>query len=483
MLGEAMYTTIRTLIERGLNITQISKTTGHDWKTVQKVIKRIQTGQEAPIKKPHPSMLDSYKDKIIQLLEQGLSALRIHEEITSLGCAAKYPTVRGYVGEIKKKQNIFIRIHTSPGEEAQVDFGYAGITKDNAGKHRKTWVFNMRLSYSRMDYYQKVYDQRIETFIECHINAFKYFGGVPEYVKIDNLKAAILEANFYEPVYQRTYAEFAKHYNFKSLPCRIYQPNDKGKVESGVKYVKINFFKGREFKNSDDLDHKLSFWMNHTCNVRIHGTTKKVPRELFESDEKRMLKPLPESGFIPSKLGTRKVYHDCHIYVDHNYYSVPYKYVGKVVEIELKDSILKVYYQGAQVALHTRQSGKGGFSTVREHYPPYKRISKTEYQEVYRLKMADIGKHAEELFGIISSEDTKGWSRSVKGILSLLKTYPKDIVEKACQRSLSFGIHRYQVIKNICQNGSYNLPCDYEFTHNSGCSDINQPRIVAYNAN
>ena len=116
---------------------------------------------------------------------------------------------------IRKRENIFVRIHTLPGEEAQVDFGYVGLTPDNNGKRRKTWVFNMRLSYSRLDYYEKVYDQRVETFIQCHINAFKYFEGITEYVKTDNLKAAILQANFYEPIYQQMYKNFALHYGFK----------------------------------------------------------------------------------------------------------------------------------------------------------------------------------------------------------------------------------------------------------------------------
>ena len=110
----------------------------------------------------------------------------------------------------------------------------------------------MRLSYSRLDYYEKVYDQKVKTFIQCHINAFESFQRVADSVRIDNLKAAILEANFYEPIYQKVYRDFSNYYGFKSIPCRIYKPNDKGKVESGIKYVKINFFKGRSFTSGND---------------------------------------------------------------------------------------------------------------------------------------------------------------------------------------------------------------------------------------
>ena len=123
---------------------------------------------------------------------------------------------------------------------------------------RKTWVFNTRLSYSRLDYYEIVYDQKVETFIQCHINTFYYFQRVYEYVKIDNLKAAILKANFYLPIYQELYKNFAYHYAFRPLPCRVRRPNDKAKVESGIKYIKNNFFLGRKLKYEQDLKRKLS---------------------------------------------------------------------------------------------------------------------------------------------------------------------------------------------------------------------------------
>jgi len=385
----------------------------------------------------------------------------MQEELLHQGVKVGYTTVKDYVAKTKRKSNIFIRIHTEPGDEAQVDFGYVGYTLDNHGKRRKTWVFNMRLSYSRLDYYEKVYDQKVETFILCHIHAFNYFGGVPKTVKIDNLKAAILEANFYEPIYQRLYQQFARHYGFQSIPCRVYQPNDKGKVESGIKYVKINFFLGRKFKNADDIDRQLTNWQEK-ANNRIHGTTKKVPRELFESKEKHELLKLPLYEFNLSKVSTRKVYHDCHIYVNHNYYSVPYEYVGKEVEIELGAGIVKIYFNNQEIAVHAELSGRGEFSTQKSHYPKYKCISETEYQEKYQAKMAAIGNYAEQLFFCLLQYRKNGWNRSVQGIIALTKSYSPDIVNKSCKRALAYGAYGYQTIKRICQNGSYMLPVEFK---------------------
>jgi len=460
MIGVAMYITIKSLWERHKNKSLIARLTGHDWKTVAQKIKEIEAGKEYPKKKPHPRILDSHKEQIMKWLEEDLSGIRIHEKMQEEGIKVGYSTVKNYICKIKKRDNIFIRMHTLPGEEAQVDFGYLGYTLYK-GKKRKTWVFNMRLSYSRLDYYEIVYDQRVETFIRCHINAFNYFGGIPQYVKIDNLKAAILKANFYEPIYQELYKNFASCYGFHPLPCRVRRPNDKGKVESGIKYVKNNFFLGRKFSNEQEIKERLNRWCNKV-NYRIHGTTRKVPKEVFEKEEKVKLIPLPKEEFKLASVGIRKVYHDCHIYVDYNYYSVPFEYVGKEVEIELAKNLLKVFYQGKEIAVHPRLSGRGKFRTNNSHYPAYKRYSDTEYQERYQAKMAHIGTYAEQLFFLIIKEHPKDWNRTVQGILSLQKIYPREVIEAACKRALSFGVIRYSVIKNICHNGSYILPLEFD---------------------
>ncbi|MEA3280143.1 MAG: IS21 family transposase [Thermodesulfobacteriota bacterium] len=461
MLGEAMYITIHTLWKKGLNKSQISRATGHDWKTVTKVIKKLKSDQPWPEKKPHPCLLEPHKEKVLELIETGLSAVRIHEELSALGIGAAYPTVKRYVADIKKREKIFIRIHTKPGEESQVDFGYVGYTIDDTGKRRKTWVFNMKMSYSRLDFYKTVYNQRVETFIDCHEEAFKYFGGVPECVRIDNLKAAILKANFYEPVYQRMYKNFADYYGFQIIPCRTYHPNDKGKVESGIKYVKNNFFAGRQFANRKDLDKQLYNWQENKCNVRIHGTTRKIPREVFETKEKELLRRLRVDKFKMVEGGKRKVYHDCHIFVKHNYYSVPFEYIKKEVEIELSKTLLKVYYNNKEIAIHERLSGEGGFATEKSHYPKYKIYSDTEHQEVYQAKMADIGKYGEQIFFAIVDQKPRIWGQPIRGILSLTKKYPKEIVDAACKRALAFNVYKYQIVKNICANGSYVLPLEF----------------------
>ena len=460
MLGIAMHITIETLWKKGKNKTQIASVTGHDWKTVDKTIRALEQGHY-PEKKPHPRQLDSHKEQILKYLESDLSGKRIFEELSKSGIKTSYSTLKDFIATIKKRENVCIRFHTEPGKEVQVDFGYVGLTRDNSGHKRKTWVFNMRLSYSRMDYYQKVYDQKVETFIQCHENAFKYFGGVPEYVMVDNLKAAILEANFYEVAYQELYKKFAEHYSFKILPCRVRQPQEKGKVESGIKYIKRNFFAGRVFANSEDLDRQLRNWLDKTCNARVHGTTRKIPLEVFKEQEADKLLTIPANAFTIPDIGQRKVYHDCHVYFQYNYYSVPFEFVGKNVDIEASENIIRVFSDGRQIAVHARNKGRGEFITDNSHYPPYKCHLSTEYQEHYQLKMREIGANAEQMFFYIVKLHPREWNRTVSGILSLKKDYPPSVIDLSCKRALCYGVNNFSSIRNICKTGAYNQPSEF----------------------
>ena len=451
---------MQTLWDQGCNKSQIAALTKHDWKTVDKVINLYKSGQDKPIKKPHPSILDDYKEFILENLEKDLSGRRIHEALLSRGVKVSYSNVRHYLSKIRAKTDICIRFVTKPGEEAQVDFGYAGLQFDSKGKRRKAWVFNMRLSYSRFDYYEVVYDQSVETFINCHMNAFTFFGGVPRYIKIDNLKAAVLNANFYEPVFQTLYKSFAEYCGFKPLPCRVRKPQEKGKVESGIKFIKNNFFKGRDFGNYNEMKSSLAIWLRSKCNSRVHGTTRKVPAEHFEEEEKNLLLSLPKNPFSVPSVSTREVYRDCHVYIDYCYYSVPYEYVGKRVDINVANKIVKISFEGKEVAVHEMAQRKGEFKTNESHYPRYKNITGTDYQKLYQNKMAKIGEYAEDMFLKLLEEQKNSWHQSVKGILSLTKHYPDDVVNLACKRALYYGAIQYRRVKNICSNGLYTLPLE-----------------------
>jgi hypothetical protein len=177
-------------------------------------------------------------------------------------------------------------------------------------------------------------------------------------------------------------------------------------------------------------------------------------------EEKFCLTSLPSTRFAISKISTRKVYHDCHIYVCYNYYSVPYEYVGKTVDIKLTDKFLKIFYRCEQITLHPIRALKGQFSTIPAHYPDFKVFDPTVYQDIYKQKVNLIGPYCAKLFDQVVSEKPKHWSRTIKGILSLTNFYSAETVEASCRRALAYGIGGYQTAKRICKNSAYTLPVE-----------------------
>jgi hypothetical protein len=251
-------------------------------------------------------------------------------------------------------------------------------------------------------------------------------------VKIDNLKAAIVSADFYEPLTQRTYAEFANHYGFLPIPCRVYTPTDKGKVESAVKYVKDNCFKGREFKDANEAAKFLESWVSDVANRRVHGTTKRIPAEECSVIEKPKLIPLPGRRIHILKISR-----------SHRAFRLPRQLWGKlllrsptltsakrlrVIEV---NNLLKIYYKDTQVALHAVcRDTKGTHITDKSHYPASKNISSAELLSRYKSDMEEVGPGASEFCKRYEEalSDNPGYHRVLAGILALKKKYAPEVV-------------------------------------------------------
>lgn len=457
-----MQTTIKTLFEKGYSKTKIGEILGISRKTVTTILSKLENNDVIERKK-QVTILDDFKEYISIQTQKGLSAIRIYQDMKSddMGYTGSYDTVKRFVASIKTAApKAYMVMHSLPGEEAQVDFGYIGTLKMKNGKYKKAWVFVMELSYSRYMYVQIVFDQSVNTFIDCHRKAFRYFGGIPKYVKIDNLKAAILEADFYEPTIQRNYAAFATHYGFMAEPCRVYTPTDKGKVESNVKYVKNNCFKGREFTNIEQAEQFLENWLLTIANVRIHGTTKKIPSEIFNSLEKNNLISLPENEYIISEITKCTVQTNCHISYKGNNYSVPYNYIGDSVDVIIMDNILKVFHKEKEIALHLLEKvEKGKHITNKNHYPEYKNITSDDIKSIYKEEMKQIGEHAEIFFEkFLEQVGNKYNYRVITGILSLRKKYSDAVINDACHRAYIYNALKYKTVKSICEKGITALP-------------------------
>lgn len=448
MYGLDMYYNIKTLLAQGQSQRAIAQQLGIHRKTVRQMAERIAKG-ELPTQAPsRPRKLDAHRERLGQYLAQGLSAVLIQRKLAESDIRVAYSTLTDYLRGLQS-QEVYVPVHSDPGEEAQVDFGYLGYFRQG-DQSFKVWVFCMVLSHSRYAYYEVVRDQRVPTFIQAHLHAFEYFGGVPRTVKIDNLKAGVLEASFYEPVIQKQYAEFLNHYQSQALTARIGRGQDKGKVESGVKYVKNNFVKGLPSRSYEALGSQLRHWNTQICNQRIHGTTRQVPAQVFAQTEKPALQALPACRYELFGIETRKVNAYGHIRVRGSYYSVPYQYTAQEVFVHCHQAGLRVFAGQEQIAFHPWAPNQGSFVSREEHKPPYKQArSAEEYQRLAQQKGAHIARFSQEL----RLRNPRSWKNMMQGIFRLTRVHSCQLVDAACQKAHQYQTYSYQTVKHLCKLG------------------------------
>ena len=438
---------IRQLLSLGWSFRRIERETGIRRETISKYDLRSNPKEKKVILKPakvppdsniqnrqpptncppgnssNRSLCAPFDAFIRKQLSKGLHAKRIYQDLViEYHYTGGYDSVKRYVRHLKAKQpQVFARIHTPPGQEAQVDFGEAAPTLKN-GRWVKPWLFKMVLSYSRHSYEEVVWRQDVETFIRCHEHAFEAFGGVVNLVRLDNLKSGVLKANLYDPELNPAYAAFAQHAGFVPLPCLPGKPEHKGKVESGIGYTQNNALKGRRFDSVEDQNAFLRYWNKTWARTRIHGTTKRQVWAVFLEEEKKALKPLADKPFQFFKIAIRTVHPDGHIEVDRAYYSVPHRFVGLRLTIHYNAIWVKAFYKNQRVAYH-RKVDKGRFKTDRTHLPEKKSLSTEEYQAFLLSQCQKIGsechlwaKQALKIRGLLAL-------RTIQGVTKLSKSY------------------------------------------------------------
>jgi transposase len=351
----------------------------------------------------------------------------------------------------------FVRVEVPPGSEGQVDFGYAGFTVDPAtNAARKTWVFVMVLSWSRHLYAELVFDQRVETWLLCHRHAFEAFGGVPARVVPDNLKAAVVQASFHDPVVQRSYRECAEHYGFLIDPNPPRTPRLKGKVEQGgVHYVKRNFLAGRTPPQPvDELNRALRGWATQTAGQRVHGTTKQRPLERFEAVERAALRPLPAAPYDPATWKQVVLHRDCYVVFEAAYYSAPCRLVGQTLWVRGGARTVELFTADHQlVATHTRAGGPGERRTHLSHLPPEKVPGLVLTREGCQAQADAIGPATATLVQELLDHRPVDRLRVAGRLLRLAQTHAPERLERACARARHFGEPDYATIKRILQEG------------------------------
>lgn len=458
-----------TSIKKIARTQRISKNTIKRYRGLLNIILESQPG----IKENTDAVIDQFKllrsqqrfsdnygwletnDKLVNNLSlQCENYIVLYPKLQEYGFKGSYSSLIRYINKNKEQKAAPVyRIETKPGEYAQVDFGYMGKIYDpESEKEIKAWVFVLVLCYSRHAYYEIVKNQNVETWCKCHIHAFEYFNGVPGVIIPDNLKSGILKASYTDPLINRSYGDLANHYGFQVDPCIAGTPEHKGKVESGVKYVKNNFRPFRQYKDFSDANRQLKEWNRTVAGVRIHGTTRVQPIELFKTYEKSVLKAVTSERFEIPVYKRLKVYRDIHIQFDYAYYSAPHELRGEYVIARKASNQITIYKNEVNlVAVHTTVS-RGKRQTNMNHYPP----NEDNYMKNdtnYCLQQAEnIGENTLAITKELLHGGPIRNLRSAQNIIRMVKKYSHQRVENACKRAVFFGNYSYSSIKSILEN-------------------------------
>ena len=402
------------------------------------------------------SSVEPHRELVKRWLDAGVQGSAIHAALKrEHAYGGSYSAVVRMLRQLRSQQppDVTVRLSFAPAEAAQVDFGAGPVLDHPDGKPRRTWAFVMTLCHSRHQYVEFVWDQSSATWLGCHRRAFEWFDGVPERVIIDNAKCAIVKACSFDPLVQRAYAECAEGYGFKIDACPPRDPQKKGIVEAGVKYVKGNFLPTRVFRDLADLNAQARQWVMHEAGTRVHGTTRQPPLGLFAL-EKPLMRRLP--GAAPD-LGTwhRVVLHrDCHVQHERAFYSAPFTLVGKTLWLRASDTTVALYEDYRHLYTHLRALRPGQRMTASDHLPPEARAFFERDRQWCTRQALAVGQRCAELITRLLGDRIAERLRAAQGVIALGKRYGAARLEAACERALAHDSAHYRTVKTILATGA-----------------------------
>lgn len=407
------------------------------------------------------SSVEAYRDDLLAWYAQGINVVTmrraLHEKHGFQGSVnALYRFLRRAAPALPVAT---IKLDFAVGDTAQVDFGAGPLITDRAsGERCKTWIFVCTLAWSRHQYAEIVRNQTVETWLACHRHAFEWFNGVPKKIRIDNLKAAITKACYYEPTVQRSYAELAKGYAFLIDPCPVEDPRKKGIVESGVKYVKNNFVPLREFHSVAHANELLQTWIMGEAGNRVHGTTRARPLSLFTETEQVLLQALPAAAPECATWAKATLHPNCHIQFEYCFYSAPFRLIGQILWLEITPHAIRIYRDHDLVTMHPRLFRHGDKSTIDDHLPPDAQAYLMRNPQWCIAQAREIGPACMALVECLFASRVLDNLRAVQGLIRLSDQYGRRRLESACARALAFGAPQFMTVKQILKQGIDQAP-------------------------
>ena len=439
-----------------LSVSEIAKRVGADRKTVRRAL----DDNENKKRRKRVSKLDPFKKRIGQIIDENpkLSNVLILEKIKQEGYAGGKSILGDYLLKIRNKnKEAFNHIETLPGAEAQVD--WAGCGTISCGNYsRKLYLFCMVLSFSRYMYATFTTSMDSDTFMACHIKAFRFFGlsgsqtgGVPKSLLYDNLKSVVSFRYGKEIIFNERFSDFALYYGFKIKVCNVRRGNEKGKVERAIRYIKENFLIRKEYENLSQIKSELSLWLRESANRRIHSATRKKPADML-NEERDFFLILPQTDYDYPNPRPARPRKDCLFSFDANRYSIPAEYYNKALLFKAYTDKITVVCEDEVVAVHKRCYDKYQIIKNPAHYAALnERKTKARQSESIERFKALCPEAESYLKGLMKNQVNVQFH--INKILSLEQIFGTTALTGAIAGALPFGAFHWEFIKNILFNG------------------------------
>ncbi len=448
MISYEIFCRIRHLRDRdGLNRAQIAEELSLDLRTVGKW---LDEKQFRPRKKSdRASKLDPFKSTIIKMIEtHPYSAKQIFQRIQEEGFSGGYTIVRDYVSKMRPKRSAaYLKLAFAPGECAQVDWGSFGVITTGETRRRLSF-FVMVMCYSRMMYLEFTVSQTMEHWLGCHQNALRFFGGVPKKIMVDNLKSAVIKRTIGQaPVFNQRYLDFANHHGFAIVPCGVAKGNEKGRVESGVGYVKKNFLNGLTMPSLEALQRAGREWLDNTANQRIHGETRKKPVEMFVEERLNLL-PVQEydcAAIMPLRASSQ-----FRISLDSNRYSVPAEYANCKLTGKIYPDRICIYDQEKLIARHRRSYDRHQDFENPDHPKALLAQRRKAHNQQILKRFLTISPKAQIFYQKLEDRRMNPITH-IRKIVALSEIYGPEAVSRAINDALVFAAFSSEYIANLLE--------------------------------
>ena len=394
---------------------------------------------------------EAYREMIELELSRGRNAMGIYQDLVDRhGFSSSYQSVQRFVrklrGAISPEAKVIIE--TRPGEECQVDYGTGPMVRDpDSGKYRRTRLFVLTLGCSRKSVRLLTFRSSSRVWAELHEKAFRRLGGTTRVAVLDNLREGVLSPDIYDPRLNPLYRDVLAHYGVTALPCKVRDPDRKGKVESGVGHAQKTPLKGKKFESLEEAQAYLDHWETHWADTRIHGRTKRQVAAMF-SEEKPFLQALPLEPFRYYQYGVRTVHLDGCVEVDAAYYGAPPGWIGRQVDVQWDAMFVRLLDPRTGELLREHISGKRGGHRIRDEDRP-RRTPPQLLQLLARAHKA--GANIGAVCDAIYTRQAELGLRRIQGVLQLTKQYGSVACDEACAAALELRVPEYRFVRRYLE--------------------------------